>query len=147
MLNTLEYLFERPWGLTEEFSRWSNSLLSLIRLSPSEPIGTAGPCAVGGESPELLTWGLMINGGMIFGSFLGALLAGEFKVRVLRQKRRYLQTFMGGSLMGYGAGLASGCTIGAFFSSVPSLGLNGLVFGGGLALGAFLGVQVVKRIA
>lgn len=146
MLNTFLYLFERPWGLTGELSRWSSSLLGLIRLPPPEPIGAAGPCVIGGESPELLTWGLMINGGMIFGSFIGALLAGEFKVRLPRQKRRYLQAFIGGSLMGYGAGLAAGCTIGAFFSSVPSLGLNGLVFGGALALGAFLGVQVIKRI-
>lgn len=48
--------------------------------------------------------------------------------------------------MGYGAGLASGCTIGAFFSAVPSLGLNGFLFGGAVALGAFWGVQAIKRI-
>lgn len=42
-LNTVEYLFERPWGLTGEFSRWSGGLLSLIRLPAPEPIGLAGP--------------------------------------------------------------------------------------------------------
>jgi uncharacterized membrane protein YedE/YeeE len=88
----------------------------------------------------------MINGGMIFGSFIAALLAGEFKIRLPRQRRRYLQAFIGGSLMGYGFGLAAGCTIGGFFSAVPSLGLNGLVFGGSLAIGAFLGVHIIKRI-
>jgi uncharacterized membrane protein YedE/YeeE len=88
----------------------------------------------------------MINGGMIFGAFIGALLAGEFKLRLPRLKRRYLQAIIGGLLMGYGAGLAAGCTIGGFFSSVPSLGLNGFVFGGALAIGALLGVQVIKRI-
>ncbi len=93
-----------------------------------------------------MTWGLMINGGMIFGAFIGAVLAGEFKIRLPRKKRRYLQAFIGGSLMGYGAGLAAGCTIGGFFSSVSSLGLNGFAFGGALALGAFFGVQVIKRI-
>ncbi|MCL4458909.1 MAG: YeeE/YedE family protein, partial [Chloroflexi bacterium] len=90
--------------------------------------------------------GLMINGGMILGSALAALLASEFKPRFPRQRRRYAQSLIGGALMGYGAGLASGCTIGAFFSAVPSLGLNGWVFGGGLAIGAYLGGKLIQRI-
>lgn len=146
-LNTFEYLFvERPWGLTGEVSRWSGDLLNLIQLPPPEIVSAPGACAIGGSAPGLLTWGLMINGGMIFGAFIAALLAGEFKLRLPKQKRRYLQGFIGGALVGYGAGLAAGCTIGGFFSSVPSLGLNGFVFGGALAIGALLGVQVIKRI-
>jgi uncharacterized membrane protein YedE/YeeE len=88
----------------------------------------------------------MINGGIIMGALVAALLSGEFKIRPVRQKRRYFQILMGGALMGYGAGLAGGCTIGGFFSAVPSLGLNGFVFGGAIALGAFLGLQAIKRI-
>ncbi|MCL5075869.1 MAG: YeeE/YedE family protein [Chloroflexi bacterium] len=146
ILNVFEYLFERPWGLTGEVSRWSSGLLGLIRLSPGPIAAGAGPCAVGEASPDLLTWGLMINGGMILGSALAALLASEFKPRFPRQRRRYAQSLIGGALMGYGAGLASGCTIGAFFSAVPSLGLNGWVFGGGLAIGAYLGGKLIQRI-
>ena len=48
--------------------------------------------------------------------------------------------------MGYAAGLAIGCTVGSFFSSIPSLSLSGWVFGGSLAVGAFFGVQVIKKI-
>ena len=88
----------------------------------------------------------MINGGMIFGSFIAALLTGEFKVRLLRQRRYYLLVSIGGLLMGYRAGLASVCPIGAFFSPVPSLGLNGWVFDITLAIGVFLGIKVIKRI-
>ncbi|MCK5577103.1 MAG: YeeE/YedE family protein [Dehalococcoidales bacterium] len=88
----------------------------------------------------------MINGGIIMGALIAALLSGEFKIRLVRQKRRYFQILLGGVLMGYGAGLAGGCTIGGFFSAVPSLGLNGFVFGGAIALGAFLGLQAIKRI-
>ena len=135
-----------PWGVTGELSRWSDNLFKLVQLPPPEIIFSPGPCGVAGSATGLLTSGLMINGGMIFGSFIAALLAGEFKVRLPRQRRYYLLAFIGGLLMGYGAGLASGCTIGAFFSSVPSLGLNGWVFGIALAIGAFLGVKVIKRI-
>ncbi len=49
--------------------------------------------------------------------------------------------------MGYGAGIAVGCTLGAFFSAVPSLGLNGWIFGLSLLAGAGLGTQVIRRIA
>lgn len=146
-LNTLAYLFiQRPWGLTGEVSRWSGNLLNLVQLPAPEVIATVGACSIGNAEPGFLLWGFMINGGMIFGAFIGALLAGEFKLRLPRLKRRYLQAIIGGLLMGYGAGLAAGCTIGGFFSSVPSLGLNGFVFGGALAIGALLGVQVIKRI-
>ena len=48
--------------------------------------------------------------------------------------------------MGYGAGLASGCTVGGFFSAVPSLGLNGVVFGASIFAGALGGLQIIKRI-
>ena len=36
--------------------------------------------------------------------------------------------------------------VGAFFSAIPSLGLNGWVFGLSLVPGAYLGVQILKRI-
>ena len=49
--------------------------------------------------------------------------------------------------MGYGAGLAIGCTIGAFFSSIPSLSISGWLFGISLAIGAFLGVKIIKKLA
>ena len=84
---------------------------------------------------------------LVVGALLAALVAGEFKLRAPRQRRRYVQSFGGGTLMGYGAGIAVGCTLGAFFSAVPSLGLNGWVFGLSLLAGAGLGTQIIKRIA
>lgn len=99
-----------------------------------------------GTQPGQLTWGLMINGGIIIGAMLSAMLSGEFRLRFIKQKRQYLQILSGGILMGYGAGLASGCTIGGFFSAVPSLGLNGSVFGAAIAAGAYAGVKLVSKM-
>ena len=48
--------------------------------------------------------------------------------------------------MGYGAGIGMGCTIGAFFSAIPSLAVNGWVFGAFLALGAWIGTHIIQRI-
>jgi hypothetical protein len=89
----------------------------------------------------------MINGGIIVGALIGAMFSGDFKPRWPRQKGVYIRVLAGGLLMGYGAGLASGCTIGGFFSAVPSLGFNGVVFGASILLGAIAGLQVVKKLA
>jgi uncharacterized membrane protein YedE/YeeE len=48
--------------------------------------------------------------------------------------------------MGYGSGLAMGCTIGAFFSGIPSLAVNGWVFAIFLGGGAWIGTQLIRRI-
>ncbi len=93
-----------------------------------------------------MTWGLFLNTGIIGGSFLAAMLSGDFKLRWPRQKAVYVRIITGGLLMGYGAGLASACAIGGFFTAVPSLGLNGFAFGASLLLGALAGLQIIKRI-
>jgi hypothetical protein len=88
----------------------------------------------------------LANLGLFSGALVAALFAHEFKPRIPRKKIRYIQSLGGGVLMGYGAGLAVGCTVGAFFSAVPSLGANGLLFGISLTIGAVLGVKVLRRI-
>jgi len=146
-LNVFEYAYRHPWGVTGELARWANALAGLVGLSAGPLLGVdqiAG-CSLAAES-GLLTHGLMLDVGLIVGSLLAAVLAGEFKIRLPAHRRRYVQSLGGGMLMGYGAGIAVGCTIGAFFSAIPSLALNGWVFGGSLAVGAFLGVQVIRRL-
>ena len=94
----------------------------------------------------MLTHGLLLNVGLVGGSLIAALFAHEFKLRVPRNRVRYLQSLGGGLFMGYGAGIALGCTVGAFFSAIPSLALNGWVFALALAAGASIGLKVIERI-
>jgi len=94
-----------------------------------------------------LTWGLFLNIGIIAGSFIAATISGDFRLRRPRQTAVYVRVLLGGLLMGYGAGLASACTIGGFLSAVPSLGLNGFAFGAAMLIGAFLGLQIIKRVS
>lgn len=146
-LNVLLFTAAHPWGFTGELSRWTIGFTNWMGLGPGELAGAADlpGCALetgGGilEHMFFLVWG------MVFGALIGALLAGEFKIRLPRQRTRYLQSAGGGLAMGYGAGIAMGCTIGAFFSAIPSLALNGWVFALFLAVGAWLGVQIIQRI-
>jgi uncharacterized protein len=94
-----------------------------------------------------LTWGLFTDTGIIAGSFIAAMLSGDFRFRRPKQISIYVRVLAGGLLMGYGSGLASACAVGGFFSAVPSLGLNGFAFGAAMLAGSLLGLQVIKRIS
>ncbi len=146
-LNVLAYNAHMPWRVVGELSRWANGAAALAGLGPGPLQGTqelAGcTLTIGGG---FLTHGLLLNVGLVAGSLAAALFAREFKVRVPQNRVRYLQSLGGGCLMGYGSGIALGCTVGAFFSAIPSLALNGWVFAAALAAGAFLGLRIIERI-
>ncbi len=149
LLNVFIYLFSRPWGVAGEVWRWSDWFATKLGIHYPELLGmdAVEGCHVGSSVTQgFFTWGMLINGGIIVGSLVGALMAGEFKWRVPKQKRRFAQSLGGGVLLGYGAGLGLGCTVGAFFSAVPALALNGWVFAVGLALGALGGIQIIRRL-
>src|SRR3546814_6038932 len=75
-----------------------------------------------------------MNFGIIAGAFLAAGLAGRFDPAWRLPWRQVLSAALGGLLMGYGARLAFGCNIGAFFSGIASGSLHGwLWFVTGLA--------------
>ena len=76
----------------------------------------------------------------------GMPLSQEFKISTPKEPKRYIQSLSGGMLMGYSASLGIGCTIGAFFSAIPSFSLSGWLFGISLAIGAYLGTKVIKAI-
>lgn len=147
-LNVLMFLNSHPWGFTGEVSRWVIGFTNLIGIGPGTLEGAASlpGCALEVADSGILHHMLFLVWGMVFGSFIAALLAGEFKIRLPRQKTRYVQAVSGGVVMGYGAGLAMGCTIGAFFSAIPSLAANGWLFALFLAIGAWVGTQIIQRI-
>ncbi len=148
-VNVAAYLVEHPIGVTGELASWADRAAGTVGLAAPPLIGAdalAG-CNLVLEKLGLVNQFTLLDLGLVVGALLAALAAGEFKLRAPRQRRRYVQSFGGGTLMGYGAGIAVGCTLGAFFSAVPSLGLNGWVFGLSLLAGAGLGTQIIRRIA
>lgn len=149
LLNILLFIRYRPMGVVGEISRWTNDIAAKV----GQPVGvlkgldTLAGCAPSITGDSWFTDGLMMNGGIIVGSFTAAVLAREFRLRIPRQRRRYVQSAAGGVVMGYGAGLGLGCTLGAFYSAIPSLALNGWVYAVALAVGAFVGSQIIRRLA
>lgn len=148
VLNVFLYTYRHPWGVVAGLGIWANKMAGAIGLGAGELMGRSSlaGCAFEPDSASALGHMPVLNLGVTGGAFIAATLASEFKLRVPRQPLRYMQSIGGGALMGYGAGLALGCTVGAFFSAIPSLALNGWVFAGALAVGAYVGVKILNRL-
>ncbi len=149
VVNLASYAYDHPLGVTGQLSSWADRLARLVGLGAPPLLGLDrfSGCNMALGDGGWLTPTFTLDVGLIAGSLIAALLASEFKLRVPRQRVRYIQFLGGGALMGYGAGISIGCTIGAFFSAVPSLALSAWVFAPSLLLGAFLGVQIIKRLS
>ena len=146
-VNILLFIRYRPLGVVGEMTRWSTDFADNIGAGVGELKGISD---IPGCVPRFVegTWftdAFMLNAGIIAGAFTAALLAREFRLRVPRGPRRYIQSLGGGLIMGYGAGLGLGCTIGAFFSAIPSLALNGWIYAIALAIGAYGGTAFIRR--
>lgn len=148
-LNVFLFAYEHPWRIVGELSAWSSALAGRVGLSPPTLLGLESipGCTLSGAEGGILNHMTFSNLGLFAGALLSALLAREFRPRIPRRKTRYAQSLGGGLLMGYGAGLAIGCTVGAFFSAIPSLGANGWLFAAALAGGAYLGTKLIRRLA
>ncbi len=148
-LNVAAFLVSGPIGVTGELSAWADRGAGLIGLAAPPLLGAAAlaGCNLAFGQQGVITGSTLLDAGLVLGALLAALAAREFKIRLPRQRRRYVQSLGGGLLMGYGAGIGVGCTLGAFFSAIPSLGLNGWAFGLALLIGAAVGTQIIRRIA
>ena len=147
ILGILMFIVKKPIGVTGGLSHVIAIPLTKTGLISSETVSSLnelGGCTSSIES--LVNSSFMMTFGVIFGSFVASIISGEFKIRTPKNKNRYLQSGLGGILMGYGATLSLGCTIGAFFSSIPSLSLSGWVFAIALGIGSFIGTKVINRL-
>lgn len=148
VLNIVAFNFDHPIGVTGELSAWSSRFAGVAGVAPGPLLGVdqfAG-CNLVAEGGVWLTSAFTLTFGLVAGSFIAALASGEFKIRTPRKGTRYLQQVGGGALLGYGAGIAVGCTLGGFFSAVPSLSLSGWIFGLAILGGAFLGTRILPRL-
>ncbi len=147
ILGTFAYGLQAPLGVTGGLGLWGDKLAGLAGLGalPLKGADLLAGCTPG-NGATWLTIRTSTMTGLVIGAFLASVLSGEFRLRWSRQWSRYPQVVAGGLLMGYASVLAVGCTVGAFFSSIPSLALSGWLFGLALFGGAFIGVKIVRRL-
>ncbi|MBB6733710.1 selenium metabolism membrane protein YedE/FdhT [Cohnella zeiphila] len=128
------------WAVTGEFTRLGGHVMEWFGADVSDwgyfkLIGMQG-------NPVTRTDGWIVWG-MFAGALVMVLLNNNFKLRIPRQKRRWAQAFAGGIVAGFGARLALGCNLAAFFTGVPQFSLHSWIFMASTAIGTYLGVKLI----
>ncbi|UOR13067.1 YeeE/YedE family protein [Halobacillus amylolyticus] len=115
-----------PWGITSAFALWGSKFLQTFGVDVAswgywqgntEPLNQT----VLADSTSVM------NFGIILGAFIAASFQGNFKPRKIKPGIA-TASILGGVLMGYGARLAFGCNIGAYFGGIASFSLHGWVW-------------------
>lgn len=148
VLSIIAYNLQSPLGVTGGLALWGDNLAKAVNVGglPLKGADALAGCTSAAAGADWLTIRTTTMTGLVMGAFTASVLSGEFKVRWSRHIWRYPQFLIGGLAMGYASVLAVGCTIGAFFSSIPSLALAGWLYAAALSVGAFIGVQVIRRL-
>lgn len=138
-----------PWGVSATFANWGAWLYQLVGGSVEKWYYFTGPGAPGSlnalEAGFMSNSGTMLNLGVIFGALLSTLLASQFKIKKIKNKRQIVAAISGGLMMGYGARIAYGCNIGALFGGISSLSLSGWVFATFMFVGAVIGSKLLVK--
>jgi uncharacterized membrane protein YedE/YeeE len=141
------------WGVTFAFALWGSKILDLVGV-------------------DVLSWGFwqdpanlskydagifvektsVMDFGIIVGALVASAVAGQWILHRNVPGRLALGAVIGGVLMGYGARLAFGCNIGAYFGGIASFSLHGWIWGvlaiigtaAGLALRPLFGLKNPK---
>ena len=126
----------RPWGVTSAFALWGAKAASAAGIdvagwtywsSPAQAAALNAPL-----SNDVTT---VMDIGIVLGAMLAAALAGRYAPVWRLPLRSLAAAVVGGLLLGYGARLAYGCNIGAYFSGILSGSLHGWLW----LVAAFIG--------
>jgi uncharacterized protein len=133
----------RPWGITSAFALWGAKGAQLIGIDVAQwaywqTPGNAKALA----SSVFADVTSVMDFGIIAGAMLAAALAGKFAPSLDIPLRSVLAAVVGGLLLGYGARVAYGCNIGAYFSGIASGSLHGYLW----AIAAFAGNVIGVRL-
>lgn len=116
----------RPWGVTSALAVWAAKSASVMGIDVASWAYWQQPANAKALAQSL--WfdiTSMMNFGIMLGALLAASLAGKFAPNFNIPKRSLMAAVIGGLLLGYGARLAYGCNIGAYFSGIASGSLHG----------------------
>jgi uncharacterized membrane protein YedE/YeeE len=135
-----------PWTITWAFTLWGAKAATLFGWQPAgDPFWTA-PFQGGALSASVFEdVTSLMDIGILLGAALAAALMRRFSPQWRIPLRLLAAAVLGGLLMGYGARIAFGCNIGAFFSGVASTSLHGWLWFAAALAGSWIGVRLRPR--
>ena len=133
----------RPWGVTSAFALWGAKWFAAIGIDvASWPYWATPAQATALKSSVLVDVTSVMDFGIIIGALLAAILAGRFAPALKISNRSLAAAVIGGLLLGYGARIAYGCNIGAYFSGIASGSLHGWLWLGAAFVGNIAGTRL-----
>lgn len=129
------------WAVTGEFTRIGGHILEFFGVDISD---WAYFQLIGMEGNTFTRTDGWIVLGMFIGALITVLLSNNFKVRNPILKRRLVQGLIGGVIAGFGARLALGCNLAAFFTGVPQFSFHSWIFMVATAIGTYFGFKIVS---
>ncbi len=133
----------RPWGVTSAFALWGSKALMTSGVDAAswtywQPAARAADL----HASVLRDVTSVMDVGIMLGALAAAALAGRFTPVWRVPARSLAGAIVGGVLLGYGARIAFGCNIGAYFSGVASTSLHGWVWFAAAFTGNIIGTRL-----
>lgn len=133
----------RPWGVTSGFALWGSKAASGMGLDVAAwPYWQRAGPATALRSSVFADITSIMNFGIVLGALAAAGLAGRFAPDWRIPLRSLAAAIVGGLLLGYGARIAYGCNIGAYFSGLASASLHGWLWFAAAFTGNALGTRI-----
>lgn len=132
-----------PWGVTWGFTIWGAKAAAAVGWDPmSSDYWSVGWRSGALEQSIFANTTSLMNIGIVIGAMAAAAIAGKLNMPTPIRFRPFAAAVIGGLMLGYGARLAYGCNIGAFFSGVASTSLHGWAWIIAAILGNIAGVRL-----
>jgi hypothetical protein len=132
-----------PWSVSFGFALWGAKIATALGADLSETTFWGWSWAQNALNASVFADTISVmNFGIVLGALLAAGLAGKFAPVAKIPWKSALAAALGGLLMGYGARLAYGCNIGAYFSGIASGSLHGWLWLVAALAGNALGVKL-----
>ncbi len=133
----------RPWGVTSAFALWGGKIAVLLGIDINQWAYWQRPGLSATLEQSILTdITSVMNIGIMLGALLAAGLAGKFAPSFRLPLRSIVAAVLGGIMLGYGARIAFGCNIGAYFGGIGSTSLHGWLWFVAAFAGSSLGTRL-----
>lgn len=133
----------RPWGVTSAFALWGSKALAATGENVAAwPYWQPAARAAELQASVLGDVTSVMNFGIVLGALAAAGLAGRFAPVWRVPAKSLLAALVGGLMLGYGARIAYGCNIGAYFSGIASSSVHGWVWFAAALGGSALGTRL-----
>ena len=142
ILNALTLLTRgQPWGITSAFALWGSKIASNLGVDVANWGYWQGANAASLNASIFADSTTVMNIGIIIGAFIASAAGGLFRFSQITLGN-FAASVIGGLMMGYGARLAFGCNIGAYFGGIASFSAHGYIWGIMAMAGTFLALYL-----